>query len=35
MRFNTADELVPIRGFIERANEDNLDRLERQLTKKS
>lgn len=34
MRFNTAEELAPIRGFIEKANEENLDRMERQLTKK-
>ena len=34
MRFNTIEELAPIRGFIEKANEENLDRMERQLTKK-
>lgn len=28
MRFNTAPELAPIRTFIERANEENMDRLE-------
>ena len=28
MRFNTATELVPIRTFIEAANEENLDKLE-------
>ena len=28
MRFNTEKELEPIRRFIERANEENLDRLE-------
>ncbi len=28
MRFDTAKELAPIRSFIERANEENLDRLE-------
>ncbi len=27
MRFDTAEELAPIRVFIERANEENLDRL--------
>ncbi|MBK9177821.1 MAG: SRPBCC domain-containing protein [Flavobacteriales bacterium] len=31
MRFDRAEELAPIRGFIERANEENLDRLEQQL----
>ena len=31
MRFNTAKELAPIRKFIERANEENLDRLENEL----
>lgn len=33
MRFNTAEELAPIRGFIENANEENLDRLEKELEK--
>lgn len=33
MRFNTAEELTPIRGFIEKANEENLDRLEKELEK--
>ncbi len=28
MRFDTAAELAPIRTFIERANEENMDRLE-------
>lgn len=28
MRFNTAKELAPIRAFIERANEENMDKLE-------
>jgi uncharacterized protein YndB with AHSA1/START domain len=28
MRFDTAGELAPIRNFIARANEENLDRLE-------
>jgi uncharacterized protein YndB with AHSA1/START domain len=28
MRFNSAEELAPIRAFIERANEENLDKLE-------
>ena len=28
MRFNTAEELAPIRTFIESANEENMDRLE-------
>lgn len=31
MRFNTAEELRPIRNFIARANEENLDRLEAEL----
>ena len=28
MRFDTAKELAPIRAFIERANEENMDKLE-------
>ena len=28
MRFNTSEELQPIRPFIEQANEQNMDRLE-------
>lgn len=28
MRFDTAEELAPIRPFIERANEENMDKLE-------
>ena len=28
MRFNTSEELAPIRAFIEPANEENLDKLE-------
>lgn len=28
MRFNTAEELAPVRAFIQPANEENLDRLE-------
>lgn len=28
MRFDTAGELAPIRTFIERANEENMDKLE-------
>ncbi|MEZ4755300.1 MAG: hypothetical protein R2817_00565 [Flavobacteriales bacterium] len=28
MRFDTAEELAPIRGFIAKANEENLDKLE-------
>ncbi len=28
MRFDTAEELAPIRGFIERANEENMDKLQ-------
>lgn len=28
MRFNTSEELLPIRAFIEQANEQNMDRLE-------
>lgn len=28
MRFNSAEELAPIRAFIEPANEENLDKLE-------
>ena len=32
MRFNTVEELQPIRGFIAAANEENLDRLERILS---
>lgn len=28
MRFNTAMEMAPIRTFIERANEENMDKLE-------
>lgn len=31
MRFNTAEELRPIRNFIARANEENLDKLEAEL----
>ncbi len=31
MRFNTAEELAPIRMFIEAANEENLDRLETEM----
>lgn len=31
MRFNTAEELAPIRAFIERANEENMDKLENHL----
>lgn len=31
MRFDTEQELAPIRNFIARANEENLDRLEQQL----
>jgi len=31
MRFNSAEELAPIRSFIEPANEQNLDRLENEL----
>lgn len=28
MRFETAEELAPIRSFIQQANEENMDRLE-------
>lgn len=28
MRFDTAEELAPIRSFIQQANEENMDRLE-------
>lgn len=28
MRFDTAEELAPIRAFIERANEENMDKLQ-------
>ena len=28
MRFNTSEELLPMRPFIEQANEQNMDRLE-------
>ncbi|MBP7513467.1 MAG: SRPBCC domain-containing protein [Flavobacteriales bacterium] len=28
MRFDTAEELAPIKAFIERANEENMDKLE-------
>lgn len=28
MRFDTAEELVPIHAFIEKANEENMDKLE-------
>lgn len=31
MRFDTAEELAPIRTFIEQANEENLDKLEQLL----
>ncbi|MBS1569719.1 MAG: SRPBCC family protein [Bacteroidetes bacterium] len=31
MRFNTAEELAPIRGFIEQANEENMDKLQQLL----
>lgn len=33
MRFNTAEELAPIRAFIERANEENMDKLHALLCK--
>lgn len=32
MRFDQASDLVPIRAFIERANEENMDRLQQLLT---
>lgn len=32
MRFDTAEELAPIRTFIEKANEENMDKLELILT---
>lgn len=32
MRFDTAKELAPIRTFIERANEENMDKLQALLT---
>lgn len=32
MRFNTAEELALIRGFIEQANEENMDKLEQLLS---
>jgi uncharacterized protein YndB with AHSA1/START domain len=31
MRFDTAEELAPIRAFIAKANEENMDRLEMML----
>lgn len=31
MRFDTAEELTPIKTFIERANEENMDKLEQLL----
>ncbi len=33
MRFDTADELAPIRAFIKKANEENLDRMQTELHK--
>lgn len=35
MRFNSAEELAPIRGFIERANAENMDRLVGQLHRRN
>ncbi len=35
MRFNTPEELAPIRSFIEAANEENLDKLEQICTGRS
>lgn len=35
MRFDTAEELAPIRPLIERANEENMDRLRTLLTTKN
>lgn len=32
MRFDTAEELAPIRAFIEQANEENMDKLSKRCT---
>ncbi len=35
MRFDTAEELAPIKTFIERANEENMDKLQTHCTGRS